>query len=647
MANRHNRPPELDISPTRSGEDGAPPSARTPRSAQTRERDARGRFTPRTSTAQECQLAGDGSQVAPSPRVARRPSSANDEGGPGTSPRTLRRNSMVSTGGETPAVRRSRRNSVATAETEAPVISQGNNSNALAAVQEESHTVADAVAGRSMRDEAPEVADAEPSRVVEPATDRNPHRRPASQDAEPDAMEGVSFQPLAQYGSGLSAEGESYLAEVGAQMIGERPWRRTPSYAHDAAAAWAHVHRCLLALCREPESRSLYELFNRWNDLLWSQRQQQDYPFDTVRWHLAITEATRYYTAGSDDANTHTLLAGIANDLRQVASQKQFPASYRSESLDWGLGIDRWSSGNANGEASSVLPGFRSVHAAGAHSYLAANNKVYFVDRGQRSGQHGHIVGWRKQGHGHQFIVGFATGTLNHYLLIKASYFGRGTYNQFKALNDDPSINPRDKVPELKTESRAFLSHKAFGQMSIGGVASLFEEPESRGQMTWRVRGPVSLVLVSFDHATTHWCSLSDLKARFGSELVQDEVAQWRDEARQEDLGSFRFYSESRQTTPARSNGRGSRSRESPIRNRSGRSPTQDFEPQRAGEATQQQSESVNNDRSTDALQSQVQQLVELVTNQGAMMQQLAAELSRLTGRYGCAVCTIPWNMLK
>ncbi|EGP82450.1 uncharacterized protein MYCGRDRAFT_97580 [Zymoseptoria tritici IPO323] len=254
-----------------------------------------------------------------------------------------------------------------------------------------------------------------------------------------EAMDGVEFAPNPSFRGALTADGESYLAEIRAPVVGtDMPWRRLSPYHHERESVWRHIHHCLLTLSNNPENQQILLLLGLWNDMLMREvGRTADRALDTTLWPLKVSEARRCLNSGDSPETVRSVLSGIANELRSEARRKEFPAG----SLDWGLGVHAWEQ-----HESANLPGFRSVNGSGVHSYLSAHNKVWFVDRNQRQGEHGQIVGWKKQGHGHQFILKFGRGEYDHYLLIKASYFGKGAFNEFERMNREPSVSDLDRV---------------------------------------------------------------------------------------------------------------------------------------------------------------------------------------------------------
>lgn len=125
-------------------------------------------------------------------------------------------------------------------------------------------------------------------------------------------------------------------------------------------------------------------------------------------------------------------------------------------------------------------------HEQGCESVIRSGDKAYFVESGQPSGKTYDIVGWKKQGFGHQLIL--RMDTLNsspgnhHFLVVRSSCFGKGAFETARNYDNFPS---ETLIQEADALRRSYERRNPRAQFTVYGVAPLF-----RGG-TWSIDEPL------------------------------------------------------------------------------------------------------------------------------------------------------------
>ncbi|EME85027.1 uncharacterized protein MYCFIDRAFT_195909 [Pseudocercospora fijiensis CIRAD86] len=217
----------------------------------------------------------------------------------------------------------------------------------------------------------------------------------------------------------LTPEGESFIVHKLGPDVG--PFRMHPNYNHVESAIWAHGHRALGCLLNDPDSRDFIAIVRAWM-MVAGEMFPPEWPGLEVPFQLAFYQpefqTIRRWRTEPDPVLRQLQLRVSAEKLMNEWAHR-FPVP-ESDPHDWTFGV----AAQAPSETGNLADlGTRS----GGLSYLEYHNRVFFVDRGRTDGEHGEIVGWRRQGRGFQFAINFARQQSNHYMLIKCSYFGRGS----------------------------------------------------------------------------------------------------------------------------------------------------------------------------------------------------------------------------
>lgn len=165
-----------------------------------------------------------------------------------------------------------------------------------------------------------------------------------------------------------------------------------------------------------------------------------------------------------------------------------------------------------NRESISSLPRFRKI----------TREPGYVLDQGIKK----KIKGCIKVGFGHQFLLE-QPGCQNFHIyeLVKASTFGRGAANSYKALP-----NAGDIVLGKKNE----LKGKELNEVRIAGVASVRRDMKNEPKRGWQ-KEPTTYLLVGFGDSIEEfkWYNRSLLGQEFGQAVIDEETEAFRKDAGQ------------------------------------------------------------------------------------------------------------------
>ncbi|EME77043.1 uncharacterized protein MYCFIDRAFT_180375 [Pseudocercospora fijiensis CIRAD86] len=364
--------------------------------------------------------------------------------------------------------------------------------------------------------------------------------------AEGEPMEGVQYSNPSSdsFEGALSSDGESYLATV----LGSGPWTLHPNYTHNSDNIWEHAHLALLKLSKDPVNENLASLVSAWADAATKVLPEavEQCPFDLRLHREVFARVQELCQASHADDSIQEQLKAQADILRQHALRLNM-----KESLDWTFAIEE-----RRGLATKTpdSEGYSRLAPSNTLPFLESNSRVYFTDRrGRDRGEYADIIAWGKQGYGHQFVINFRRQASNHYMIIKASYFGTGTFNKFLDFN----AVAESKIAELEVTPRSKLRRDNYKDLIIKATT------RSDGSCVGNVRRHESKAFLHLPNVRLlKELSRKDNDLAFNTDLVamyetryevKAAIDSWRKQAGQEDREGFRWYSLSRENTPAES----------------------------------------------------------------------------------------------